>query len=128
RHSWQRPEGRCLVDRCWGPRGLSCPAKSVAALSRSVHVQVELSARRLRLEGRRDGPRPAMDQRVSPVVLEQIDAALEAVQDLDWRSVDRHSFPLPQAAAFFDDVREELENGSGMVKLRGLDVRRYSQE
>ena len=63
-----------------------------------------------------------------PVVLEQIDAALEAVQDLDWRSVDRHSFPLPEAAAFFDDVREELENGSGMVKLRGLDVRRYSQE
>jgi hypothetical protein len=63
-----------------------------------------------------------------PVVLEQIDAALERVKDLDWRNVSRHAFPLPDAVAFFDDVREELENGSGMVKLRGLDVSRYNQE
>lgn len=61
------------------------------------------------------------------VVLEQIDAALEASGDRDWRSVDRHSFPLPDAAAFFDEVREELENGCGMVKLRGIDVTRYDQ-
>src|SRR3546814_10374345 len=47
--------------------------------------------------------------------------------DLDWRNVDRRNFPLPGAVAFFDDLREELENGSGMVKLRGLDVSRYSQ-
>src|SRR3989337_522153 len=62
------------------------------------------------------------------VVLEQIDVALEKVDDRDWRTVNRHSFPLPDAAAFFDDVREELENGSGMVKMRGLDVSRYNQE
>jgi hypothetical protein len=62
------------------------------------------------------------------VVLEQIDAALEKVETLEWRNVNRHNFPLPDAAAFFDDVREELENGSGMVKLRGLDVSRYNQE
>ena len=62
------------------------------------------------------------------VVLEQIDVALEKVKDLDWRNVNRHSFPLPHAAAFFDDVREELENGSGLVKVRGLDVSRYNQE
>src|SRR3546814_12720833 len=47
--------------------------------------------------------------------------------DLDWRNVDRRNFPLPGAVAFFDDLREELENGSGMVKLRGLAVSRYSQ-
>jgi hypothetical protein len=62
------------------------------------------------------------------VVLDQIDIALEKVGTLDWRSIDRHNFPLPGAAAFFDDVREELENGSGMVKMRGLDVSRYDQE
>jgi len=62
------------------------------------------------------------------VVLKQIDAALEKVGELDWRAVNRHNFPLPDAAAFFDDVREELENGSGMVKMRGLDVSRYTQE
>ena len=62
------------------------------------------------------------------VVLEQIDVALEKVKDLDWRNVSRQTFPLPDAVAFFDDVREELENGSGMVKMRGLDVSRYDQD
>ena len=61
-------------------------------------------------------------------VLDQIDAAVHKVKDIDWKSVNRHNFPLPGAEAFFDDVREELENGSGMVKMRGLDVSRYSQE
>ena len=61
-------------------------------------------------------------------VLEQIDAALEEVRDLEWRNVNRRNFPLPGAAAFLDEVREELENGSGMVKIRGLDVSRYNQE
>ena len=62
-----------------------------------------------------------------PIVLEQIDAALEQVKGLEWRSLDRRSFALPDADAFFDDVREELENGSGMVRIRGLDVSRYDQ-
>src|SRR5262245_36708924 len=62
------------------------------------------------------------------MLLEQIDLALEEVKDIDWRDVNRHNFPLPGAATFFEDVREELENGCGMVKMRGLDVSRYSQE
>lgn len=61
-------------------------------------------------------------------VLEQIDIALDNVEGLAWRDVNRHNFPLPDAAAFLDDVRDELENGSGMVKMRGLDVSRYNQE
>jgi hypothetical protein len=61
-------------------------------------------------------------------VLEQIDAAVHQVKGVDWKRVDRHNFPLPGAEPFFDDVREELENGSGMVSLRGLDVGRYDQE
>jgi len=62
------------------------------------------------------------------VVLDQLDTALEKARDIDWRSVTRHNFPLPAAAAYFDEVREELENGSGMVKMCGLDVSRYSPD
>jgi hypothetical protein len=61
-------------------------------------------------------------------VLAQIDMAVDKVKDIDWKSVNRHNFPLPGSEAYFDDVREELENGSGMVKMRGLDVSRYNQE
>lgn len=61
-------------------------------------------------------------------VLEQIDAALAQVQGIGWQRVNRHNFPLPAAGAYFDAVREELENGSGMVKMRGLDVSRYDAE
>lgn len=61
-------------------------------------------------------------------VLQQIDAAVEKTGGLDWRSINRGNFPLPDAGAFFDDVREELENGSGMVKIRGLEVARYNAD
>jgi hypothetical protein len=61
-------------------------------------------------------------------VLAQIDSALVKVKDLEWRTINRHNFPLPAAATFFDDVREELENGSGLVKICGLPVNRYDQE
>jgi hypothetical protein len=61
-------------------------------------------------------------------VLDELDAALDAVKELKWRDVTRHNFSLPDAAAFFDEVLEELESGSGMVKLSGLGVGCYSQE
>jgi hypothetical protein len=61
-------------------------------------------------------------------LLEQIDAAIGKIGGLDWRQVNRHNFPLPAAQAFLDEVREELEDGCGMVKLQGLNVGRYSAE
>jgi hypothetical protein len=61
-------------------------------------------------------------------VLAEIDAALARSRDIPWNRVNRANFPLPSAAAFFDDVREELENGSGMVKIEGLDVGRYGPD
>ncbi len=61
-------------------------------------------------------------------VLEEIDAALGKVAAIGWKEVTRENFPLPSAGPFFDDVRDELENGCGMVKMRGLDVGRYDQE
>jgi hypothetical protein len=67
-------------------------------------------------------------KQVPATVLDELDAALEKAKELEWRDVTRHNFPLPDAAVFFEEVREELESGSGMVKMCGLDVSRYSQE
>ena len=61
-------------------------------------------------------------------MLDEFDAALEKAGQLEWRKVTRQNFALPGAAAFLDEVREELESGSGMVKMCGLDVSHYSQE
>lgn len=61
-------------------------------------------------------------------VLAAIDDALAQTAGLPWRSIDRTTFPLPGSEAYFDDVREELENGSGMVKMTGFPVERYDQE
>ncbi|MBO1110448.1 TauD/TfdA family dioxygenase [Bordetella petrii] len=67
-------------------------------------------------------------KRFPAAVLESIDSAVHQVRDIDWKAVTRRNFPLPGAEAFFDDVREELENGSGMVKMQGLDVSRYNPD
>ena len=47
---------------------------------------------------------------------------------LAWHEIKRADFPLPGLAALLSDIREELENGCGMVKLRGLPVERYSED
>jgi hypothetical protein len=78
------------------------------------------------------GPDIARDERwvkqFPLTVLDEIEAAVRAASEIPWKRMNRENFPLPSAKGFFDDVREELENGSGMVKIRGLDVRRYSDE
>lgn len=61
-------------------------------------------------------------------VLAEIDAAVASVESIDWKRVTQRNFALPSGKEFFEGVREELENGSGMVKIQGLDVGRYSIE
>lgn len=61
-------------------------------------------------------------------VLKEIDGAIQKTEGVDWQDMTRQTFPLPDAAAYFDDVREGLENGSGMVKMRGPDVGRYNDD
>jgi TfdA family taurine catabolism dioxygenase TauD len=65
-----------------------------------------------------------------PAAIDEIDAALRAAQrrGLDWHRITRRDFPLPTAAALLAGIAEELENGSGMTKLRGLPVERYSED
>lgn len=59
----------------------------------------------------------------------EIDAALRGVKHrgLEWSRITRADFPLPSLAPLFDDIREELEDGSGMIKLRGFPVDKYDE-
>ena len=67
---------------------------------------------------------------LAPAHIAEIDTALAAVErrGLAWDAITRADFPLPGMADLIDDMREELENGSGMLKLRGLPVARYGEE
>ncbi|MCW5745513.1 MAG: TauD/TfdA family dioxygenase [Alphaproteobacteria bacterium] len=60
----------------------------------------------------------------------EIDAALQAVRrrGLAWHEIRREDFPLPTLRPLFDDIADELENGCGMVKLRGLPVAAYDED
>jgi hypothetical protein len=58
----------------------------------------------------------------------EIEGALARSRHLPWQEIARANFPLPGLAGLFDDIRDELENGSGMVKLRGLPVDRAEDD
>jgi len=62
--------------------------------------------------------------------VDELDRALAAAEAsrIDWRDINRENFPLPGLADLVAEVREELEDGSGLMKLRGLPVERYSEE
>ncbi|HVH82657.1 MAG TPA: TauD/TfdA family dioxygenase [Stellaceae bacterium] len=67
-------------------------------------------------------------RRLSPAQLAEIDAALAAAKArrLGWEQMTAGDFPLPGLTPLFDDIREELENGSGLLMLRGIDPTRYT--
>ncbi|MBV9553471.1 MAG: TauD/TfdA family dioxygenase [Alphaproteobacteria bacterium] len=66
-------------------------------------------------------------RRLTPAQRGEIDAALAAAKrrGLDWEAMTADDFPLPGLAPLFEDIREELENGSGLLLLRGLDPAGY---
>ena len=58
----------------------------------------------------------------------EIDAALTRVTRAPLFSFGRDEFPLSATADLLADISEELENGLGCVRLRGLPVERYSDD
>lgn len=69
-------------------------------------------------------------RRLTAAQLAEIDVALDAAKrrGLSWEAATADDFPLPGLAPLLDDIREELENGSGLLLLRGIDVGRYGPE
>ncbi len=67
---------------------------------------------------------------LDPQALDEIDAALRAARsrDLPWYETTRERFPLPTLEAMLADTADELEDGCGLVTLRGLPVERYTPD
>ncbi len=60
----------------------------------------------------------------------ELDAALEAIErrGLGWEQVTAADFPLPGLDGLIADIRNELEHGCGLMKLRGLPVADYTED
>src|SRR5690349_7779851 len=66
-------------------------------------------------------------RRLTAAQLAAIDAAVTRARGrgLRWDEVTAEEFPLPGLAPLFDDIRAELEDGSGLLLLQGIDPGRY---
>ncbi len=66
---------------------------------------------------------------LTPAHLAELDKSLQAVKakGLDWSQVTKENFPITGFDDLFDSIREELENGSGILKLRGWPVTKYDE-
>jgi hypothetical protein len=60
----------------------------------------------------------------------ELDAALVAVKQkgLDWSQITRKDFPLSSLDDLLADIADELERGTGIMKLRGFPVERYDED
>jgi Taurine catabolism dioxygenase TauD, TfdA family len=67
---------------------------------------------------------------VSAAAVAECEAALGSLRrrGLSWPNFGREDFPLPGFARELDSVLEELENGRGLVLLRGFPVERWAAE
>ena len=59
----------------------------------------------------------------------ELDAALAHVKKkgLDWSQITRADFPINGLDGLLADIADELENGVGIMKLRGFPVDRYDE-
>jgi hypothetical protein len=71
------------------------------------------------------------DRWIRPIAPGLVPALIEAAEaararGLDWSALTAEDFDVPGLDGFCAEVREELESGSGMVKLTGLDLARIA--
>src|SRR5258708_1118627 len=66
---------------------------------------------------------------LSSAACAELDAGLKAgkARGLDWPQITRANFPLSSLDGLLDDIADELENGSGIMKLRGFPVDQYDE-
>jgi hypothetical protein len=79
-------------------------------------------------QGREMAENPRWRRDLMPAEIDEIDRARRAVQAMAWPEVTAEAFPLPGMTDRFAEIAAELEEGSGMVRLSGLPVDRYSAE
>jgi hypothetical protein len=65
---------------------------------------------------------------LSPDAVDELEAALKAVKGMEWSEITREDFPLPTLGDLIDDIADELENGCGIMKLKGFPVARHSED
>ena len=72
---------------------------------------------------------PVWQHRMRDAELAEIDAALAATRKhaIEWPQVRREHFPLNTLAETLAEAGRELEEGCGMMRLRGLPVEKYSE-
>src|SRR6478736_1832651 len=58
----------------------------------------------------------------------ELDAALAGVRHLPLFGFGRNEFPIPATAGLLAEISDELENGLGAIRLRGLPVERYTDD
>jgi TfdA family taurine catabolism dioxygenase TauD len=65
-----------------------------------------------------------------PEHIDEIEAALASVErrGLAWSEITAADFPLPGMTELVSEIRNELENGCGLMKLRGFPVDRYNED
>lgn len=70
----------------------------------------------------------AWTRQLSSEDISAIEGALAAFEKTGsgWQDASPDTFPLSPLAPLFDDIRRELEDGLGLVRVRGLPVERYT--
>ncbi len=63
-----------------------------------------------------------------PPEVDELDAALDAVQGLALEDISAASFPLPTLSVKLQSIQHSLEHGSGAAMLRGLPIQRYTEK
>jgi hypothetical protein len=71
---------------------------------------------------------PRWRRRLTSAQLGEIDRTLQAARGHAWEDMAAADFPLPSLADLVDDIRDELEDGSGIVMLQGIEPGRYSPD
>jgi hypothetical protein len=67
-------------------------------------------------------------RQLSPTHVAELEAALVKVKGKPWQEIRRADFPLATLDELLGDIRNELENGCGIMKLKGFPVANHGED
>jgi hypothetical protein len=65
---------------------------------------------------------------LTPAHVAELESALAALKGKPWEQITRADFPLASLDDLLADIRDELENGCGIMKLKGFPVENHSED